>query len=103
MPLFLQDKTNVLGEKCYSALRGNKQPCDHCPLKQQQDSGKPLDFQRADGRSFEITTRPIQWNGLNACTLFVNDVTDRLDSTAKPNGWSNFTRHWSCNRPAASP
>lgn len=63
MPLFLQDKTNVLGEKCYSALRGNKQPCDHCPLKQQQDSGKPLDFQRADGRSFEITTRPIQWNG----------------------------------------
>lgn len=99
MPLFLQDKTNVLGEKCYSALRGNKQPCDHCPLKQQQDSGKPLDFQRADGRSFEITTRPIQWNGLNACTLFVNDVTDRLDSIRKAQRLEQFYQTLARNLP----
>lgn len=90
IPLLLQNKTKVFAEKCYSALRGNKQPCHHCPLNQQPSSDKPLNFQRADGRSFEITTSPIQWNERTACILFINDVTDKLDSIRKTQRLEQF-------------
>ncbi|WP_455654596.1 PAS domain-containing hybrid sensor histidine kinase/response regulator [Phascolarctobacterium sp.] len=81
--LFLAGKSNLWGEKCYTALHGKQHPCDFCPLRIPKNIGKTQEVTFPGGKSYEIRTREIEWNGLPACTLFINDITDKITTSRK--------------------
>ena len=52
---------DLIGQKCYAALRGKKSPCAGCPLPQTLSSGRvvPVEFYESDLREFlELRTYP---------------------------------------------
>lgn len=52
---------DLIGQKCYAALRGKKSPCAGCPLPQTLASGRvvPVEFYETDLREFlELRTYP---------------------------------------------
>lgn len=38
---------------------------------------KPQELTFSNGKSYEIRAKELEWNGLPAYTLFINDITDK--------------------------
>lgn len=81
--LFLTGKNNVWGQKCYTALHDKQAPCPFCPLSVIKTIDKPQELTFPNGKSYEIRVKELEWNGLPAYTLFINDITDKITTSKK--------------------
>lgn len=88
--LFLTGKNNAWGKKCYTALHDKQTPCTFCPLSMIKNIEKPQELTFANGKSYEIRAKELEWNGLPAYTLFINDVTDKITSSRKTEQLEQF-------------
>lgn len=88
--LFLTGKTNAWGKKCYTALHDKQTPCTFCPLSMIKNIEKPQELTFANGKSYEIRAKELEWNGLPAYTLFINDITDKITSSRKTEQLEQF-------------
>lgn len=88
--LFLSGKNNIWGQKCYTALHNKQAPCTFCPLPVIKNSHKPQELTFANGKSYEIRAKELEWNGLPAYTLFINDITDKITSSRKTEQLEQF-------------
>ena len=62
------------------------------PFINDQNIEKPQELTFANGKSYEIRAKELEWNGLPAYTLFINDITDKITSSRKPSNWNSFIR-----------
>lgn len=88
--LFLTGKTNAWGKKCYTSLHDKQTPCTFCPLSMIKNIEKPQELTFANGKSYEIRAKELEWNGLPAYTLFINDITDKITSSRKTEQLEQF-------------
>lgn len=88
--LFLTGKNNAWGKKCYTALHDKQTPCTFCPLSMIKNIEKPQELTFANGKSYEIRAKELEWNGLPAYTLFINDITDKITSSHKTEQLEQF-------------
>ena len=88
--LFLTGKNNAWGKKCYTALHNKQTPCTFCPLSMIKNIEKPQELTFANGKSYEIRAKELEWNGLPAYTLFINDITDKITSSRKTEQLEQF-------------
>lgn len=88
--LFLTGKNNAWGKKCYTALHDKQTPCTFCPLSMIKNIEKPQEFTFSNGKSYEIRAKELEWNGLPAYTLFINDITDKITSSRKTEQLEQF-------------
>ena len=88
--LFLTGKNNAWGKKCYTALHDKQTPCTFCPLSIIKNIEKPQELTFANGKSYEIRAKELEWNGLPAYTLFINDITDKITSSRKTEQLEQF-------------
>lgn len=88
--LFLTGKNNAWGKKCYTALHDKQTPCTFCPLSMIKNIEKPQELTFANGKSYEIRAKELEWNGLPAYTLFINDITDKITSSRKTEQLEQF-------------
>lgn len=88
--LFLTGKNNAWGKKCYTALHDKQTPCTFCPLSMIKNIEKPQELTFANGKSYEIRAKELEWNGLPAYTLFINDITDKITSSCKTEQLEQF-------------
>lgn len=88
--LFLTGKNNAWGKKCYTALHDKQTPCTFCPLSMIKNIEKPQELTFANGKSYEIRGKELEWNGLPAYTLFINDITDKITSSRKTEQLEQF-------------
>lgn len=88
--LFLTGKNNAWGKKCYTALHDKQTPCTFCPLSMIKNIEKPQELTFANGKSYEIRAKELEWNGLPAYTLFINDITDKITSSRKTEQLQQF-------------
>ena len=88
--LFLTGKNNAWGKKCYTALHDKQTPCTFCPLSMIKNIEKPQELTFATGKSYEIRAKELEWNGLPAYTLFINDITDKITSSRKTEQLEQF-------------
>lgn len=88
--LFLTGKNNVWGQKCYTALHDKQAPCTFCPLSVIKNIGKSQELTFSNGKSYEIRAKELEWNGLPAYTLFINDITDKITSSRKTEQLEQF-------------
>ena len=88
--LFLTGKNNAWGKKCYTALHDKQTPCTFCPLSMIKNIEKPQELTFSNGKSYDIRAKEIEWNGLPAYTLFINDITDKITSSRKTEQLEQF-------------
>lgn len=88
--LFLTGKNTAWGKKCYTALHDKQTPCTFCPLSMIKNIEKPQELTFANGKSYEIRAKELEWNGLPAYTLFINDITDKITSSRKTEQLEQF-------------
>lgn len=88
--LFLTGKNNAWGKKCYTALHDKQTPCTFCPLSMIKNIEKPQELTFLNGKSYEIRAKELEWNGLPAYTLFINDITDKITSSRKTEQLEQF-------------
>ena len=88
--LFLTGKNNAWATKCYTALHDKQTPCTFCPLSMIKNIEKPQELTFANGKSYEIRAKELEWNGLPAYTLFINDITDKITSSRKTEQLEQF-------------
>lgn len=88
--LFLTGKNNAWGKKCYTALHDKQTPCTFCPLSIIKNIEKPQELTFSNGKSYEIRAKELEWNGLPAYTLFINDITDKITSSRKTEQLEQF-------------
>ena len=88
--LFLTGKNNAWGKKCYTALHDKQTPCTFCPLSMIKNIEKPQELTFSNGKSYEIRAKELEWNGLPAYTLFINDITDKITSSRKTEQLDQF-------------
>lgn len=88
--LFLTGKNNAWGKKCYTALHDKQTPCTFCPLSMIKNIEKPQELAFSNGKSYEIRAKELEWNGLPAYTLFINDITDKITSSRKTEQLEQF-------------
>lgn len=88
--LFLTGKNNAWGKKCYTALHDKQTPCTFCPLSMIKNIEKPQELTFANGKSYEIRAKELEWNGLPAYMLFINDITDKITSSRKTEQLEQF-------------
>ena len=88
--LFLTGKNNAWGKKCYTALHDKQTPCTFCPLSMIKNIEKTQELTFANGKSYEIRAKELEWNGLPAYTLFINDITDKITSSRKTEQLEQF-------------
>ena len=88
--LFLTGKNNAWGKKCYTALHDKQTPCTFCPLSMIKNIEKPQELTFANDKSYEIRAKELEWNGLPAYTLFINDITDKITSSRKTEQLEQF-------------
>lgn len=88
--LFLTGKNNAWGKKCYTALHDKQTPCTFCPLSMIKNIEKPQELTFSNGKSYEIRAKELEWNGLPAYTLFINDLTDKITSSRKTEQLEQF-------------
>ena len=88
--LFLTGKNNAWGKKCYTALHDKQTPCTFCPLSMIKNIEKPQELTFANSKSYEIRAKELEWNGLPAYTLFINDITDKITSSRKTEQLEQF-------------
>ena len=88
--LFLTGKNNAWGKKCYTALHDKQTPCTFCPLSMIKNIEKPQELTFANGKSYEIRAKELEWNGLPAYTLFISDITDKITSSRKTEQLEQF-------------
>lgn len=88
--LFLTGKNNAWGKKCYTALHDKQTPCTFCPLSMIKNIEKPQELTFSNGKSYEIRAKELEWNGLPAYTLFINDITDKITSSRKTEQLEQF-------------
>lgn len=88
--LFLTGKNNAWGKKCYTALHDKQTPCTFCPLSMIKNIEKPKELTFSNGKSYEIRAKELEWNGLPAYTLFINDITDKITSSRKTEQLEQF-------------
>ena len=88
--LFLTGKNNAWGKKCYTALHDKQTPCTFCPLSMIKNIEKPQELTFSNGKSYEIRAKELEWNGLPAYTLFINDITDKITSSHKTEQLEQF-------------
>ena len=88
--LFLTGKNNAWGKKCYTALHDKQTPCTFCPLLMIKNIEKPQELTFSNGKSYEIRAKELEWNGLPAYTLFINDITDKITSSRKTEQLEQF-------------
>ena len=88
--LFLTGKNNAWGKKCYTALHDKQTPCTFCPLSMNKNIEKPQELTFSNGKSYEIRAKELEWNGLPAYTLFINDITDKITSSRKTEQLEQF-------------
>lgn len=87
---FLTGKNNAWGKKCYTALHDKQTPCTFCPLSMIKNIEKPQELTFSNGKSYEIRAKELEWNGLPAYTLFINDITDKITSSRKTEQLEQF-------------
>lgn len=51
---------------------------------------KPQELTFSNGKSYEIRAKELEWNGLPAYTLFINDITDKITSSRKTEQLEQF-------------
>ena len=88
--LFLTGKNNAWGKKCYTALHDKQTPCTFCALSMIKNIEKPQELTFSNGKSYEIRAKELEWNGLPAYTLFINDITDKITSSRKTEQLEQF-------------
>ena len=88
--LFLTGKNNAWGKKCYTALHDKQTPCTFCPLSMIKNIEKPQELTFSNGKSYDIRAKELEWNGLPAYTLFINDITDKITSSRKTEQLEQF-------------
>lgn len=76
--LFLGDR-DCIGQKCYYALHGKKQPCDFCTLKKYGADDQEHDMEVGEtGQNYIARCRETDWNGIEAYVVTVRDVTEEV-------------------------
>ena len=60
------------------------------PFINDQNIEKPQELTFANGKSYEIRAKELEWNGLPAYTLFINDITDKITSSRKTEQLEQF-------------
>ena len=88
-------------KKCYTALHDKQTPCTFCPLSMIKNIEKPQELTFSNGKSYEIRAKELEWNGLPAYTLFINDITDKITSSRKTEQLEQFYQTLVQNLPAA--
>ncbi|MBD3275764.1 MAG: PAS domain-containing protein, partial [Candidatus Marinimicrobia bacterium] len=82
---------DLVGQKCYAALRGKKSPCAGCPLPETLSSGRvvPVEFYESDLREFlELRTYPYfdnsgNYRGFTLLKRIVSKRREQEDETAQ--------------------
>jgi PAS domain-containing protein len=81
-PMLRRIYGNIIGRKCYEALKGRTNPCDECPIsliwEQGQESVRHTSVEPHTGRSFEVTTFPLVSEGGDKLVVEVGIDTTRL-------------------------
>jgi len=72
---------NLVGEKCYRAIKGRDEPCEHCPVKEILHKGKMthLRYQSTDkhGNVYDLIASPMKNpDGSISIIEIVRDITD---------------------------
>ena len=66
-PVLRQTFGNVVGRKCYRALKGRTEPCENCPIEQLwregKDSVRYTTLDERTGKHFEVTSFPLVGDG----------------------------------------
>ena len=75
----LCQSTNLIGQKCYTALYGKNQPCEFCTLQSHEPDGisHSMDYHE-NGRFYSTRFRETLWNGIPAYLKYVRDVTEEV-------------------------
>lgn len=76
--LFINN-TDVVGDKCYTALYGRMEPCEFCTLKSHKPDGKEHEvIWEIDGEKRHYSThfKETDWNGIPAYIKYVHDITE---------------------------
>ena len=72
---------DCIGQKCYAALHGRREPCPFCTLNSHAPDGgehaMPVDGGR---RHFTTRFREMDWNGIPAYVKYVRDVTADVET-----------------------
>jgi len=84
----IEDVEDVIGRKCYQALYGETEPCQHCPLTQTLKTCKTEVVERYDStseRHFRIKSVPIlnEYDDVTKCVLSIRDLTEKVNVEAK--------------------
>lgn len=73
--LFKREKSCV-GQKCYEALHGKKEPCAFCNLLKYGADGIEREMAlKGSGQFFSTRFLKTDWKGLDAYTVFIRDIT----------------------------
>ncbi|MBT0895146.1 GAF domain-containing protein [Geobacter hydrogenophilus] len=77
----------AVSNKCFARLHGRTHPCENCPIKEVQRTGKPV-FQRWQtdaGLLLDISYYPVfnEEKQLSAVTIIIKDVTDKTKMEAQ--------------------
>ncbi|MEQ2679925.1 PAS domain-containing protein [Enterocloster citroniae] len=77
--LFAKDRS-CLGQKCYTALHGKREPCEFCTLRSHKPDGKEHEMIIKDtGQIFTTHFREIDWNGIPAYVKYIRDATEEAE------------------------
>lgn len=77
----------AVSNKCFARLHGRTRPCEDCPIKEVQRTGKPV-FQRWQtdtGLLLDLSYYPVfnEEKQLSAVTIIIKDVTDKTKMEAQ--------------------
>ncbi len=76
------DKSRLLHEPCYSALKNRTSPCESCMISETISTGEPQRFEEIDpetGRSFEVSMFPVKDTSGESTLIaeYAQDITER--------------------------
>lgn len=72
---------SCLGQKCYTALYGKKEPCEFCTLRSHEPDGKEHEMAVEGGNKVYTTRiREIDWKGIPAYVKYIRDITQEAET-----------------------
>lgn len=70
-------KVEYIGQKCYTALHGRKEPCEFCILHKNKPEGVEHEVRPDnEGNCYSTRFRETEWNGIPAYVTYVRDISD---------------------------
>ncbi len=75
--------TSFVGQKCHKAFIGSDTPCERCPIRLYNETGKPqaIDILRPDGMWVLSQASPMHWQGRHMMMITSTDVTRHMAAT----------------------